>query len=200
MTEPDAHTANSASQPGPNAPLARFRDLLKDAPIEFGLRASTLESAIEGLVDALARDGRINASDRDDVLRAVLAREQQQSTTLGLGIAVPHGFLNAVDKPVLAVARLSRGLEGDAPDGEPVSTVFLITGGRSDGDVHLDLLMSIARLQSDGQFRVDFDAARNRSDVLAAVDSFIARTAPQARRGPRSRRTRCTGLCNRPAR
>ena len=158
----------------------RLRQLLDAAPIVLDLSASSLDDAVGSLVAALVESGALTHEQRELVLREVLDREHEQSTALGQGVAVPHGFLQELDSPLLAMARLRDPLDAGAPDGEPVDTVYLITGGRTDAGVHLELLMSIARLQSDPQYRLDVDEARSPAQVLRAVDACLERSEAPA--------------------
>ncbi|MHC4910549.1 MAG: PTS sugar transporter subunit IIA, partial [Planctomycetota bacterium] len=153
----------------------RLRSLLDAAPIAFDVAADSLNEAVEVLVDALVETGALDPGYRERVLREVLDREGEQSTALGQGVAVPHGFLPELEAPLLALARVRAPIDAGAPDGEPVGLVYLITGGRAEAGLHIDLLMSIARLQSDPQFRLDVDDATRREEVLAAVDACIER-------------------------
>ncbi|MCR9095325.1 MAG: PTS sugar transporter subunit IIA [bacterium] len=154
----------------------RLRHLLDAAPIALDVAADSVDEAVEALVDVLIESGALSAERRERVLREILDREQEQSTALGQGVAVPHGFLDELDAPLVALARLRDPLDAAAPDGEPVELVYLITGGRADAGLHLELLMSIARLQSDPQFRRDVDAATMPGQILDAVDAFLARS------------------------
>ena len=154
----------------------RLRQLLDTAPIVLDVDATTVDEAVAALVDALVESGSLATGHRDDVLREIVAREHEQSTALGQGVAVPHGFLDQLDTPLVTLARLRVPIDAGAPDGEPVEVVYLITGGRADAGLHLELLMSIARLQSDPQFRLDVDAATSPPQVLDAVDAFLARS------------------------
>lgn len=158
----------------------RLRQLLDSAPITLDVDAESVDETVETLVDALVESGALPVDLRDDVLHEILAREHAQSTALGQGVAVPHGFVETLDEPLLALARLRTPIDAAAPDGEPVELVYLITGGRADAGLHLELLMSIARLQSDPQFRVDVEAATSPASVIEAVDDFLARArAPE---------------------
>lgn len=158
----------------------RLRHLLDSAPIVLDVDAASVGEAVETLIDALVESGALAFDQRDDVLREILDREHEQSTALGQGVAVPHGFVEALEEPLLALAQLRTPVDAGAPDDEPVELVYLITGGRADAGLHLELLMSIARLQSDPQFRLDVDSATTPAHVLDAVDAFLARSqAPE---------------------
>ncbi len=161
-------------------PPSRLRQLLDSAPILLDLPATSLEDVVQALVAALVESGALTGAQHDPVLREILDREHEQSTALGQGVAVPHGFLAELTEPLVAVARLRDPIDAGAPDGEPVETIYLITGGRADAGVHLELLMSISRLQSDHQFRLDADEASSPERFLRAVDDCLRRSEKPA--------------------
>ena len=158
----------------------RLRTLLDDAPIVLDVTAATLDDAVVALADALVEAGALIPDHRERVIREVLDREHEQSTALGQGVAVPHGFLPELEQPLVALARLRNPIDAGAPDGERVELVYLITGGRADAGLHLELLMSIARLQADPRFRLDVDVAASRRDVLDAVEACLERSQAPA--------------------
>jgi mannitol/fructose-specific phosphotransferase system IIA component (Ntr-type) len=159
---------------------------LESAPISLDLAATSLEEVVVALVDTLVESGALAAEHRDLLTREVLEREQQQSTALGQGVAVPHGFLPELERPLVAVARLRDPIDAGAPDGERVELVYLITGGRADADLYLGLLMSIAQLQADPQFRLEADEATAPQEVLDAVNAFLARREAPGPEVPRA--------------
>lgn len=109
------------------------------------------EDIIRQLVDSLAK--RQEVSDAEQLIKDILEREDLASTCLGLGCAVPHAHSSAVTTTVIAAARLDPPLELDAPDGEPVSLMFLLAGPRNSAGLHIKLLSKLSRLLHDSTFR-----------------------------------------------
>jgi mannitol/fructose-specific phosphotransferase system IIA component (Ntr-type) len=123
----------------------RLVDFLQEENIVTELRADTMESAIEQLVDLLIRSHEMHGVDREALLRSVMTRESEISTCLGEGLAVPHGELPE-GVPMVGVLGLSeRGLRLPTPDGRPVHCMLLLATPRGERDRHLEVLATMAR-------------------------------------------------------
>lgn len=123
---------------------ARLIDFLHEENITTDLHADTLEDAIEELVDLLARTHDVEV-DRDALLQAVLRREEERSTLLGDGLAIPHGELPAGDR-IVGVMGISReGLPFPTPDGRPVHCMVLLATPPDARPRHLEVLAAFAR-------------------------------------------------------
>ena len=96
---------------------------------------------IEDLVDLIVESGR--ATDREALLAAVVEREQQGSTGLGHGIAIPHARAEGIDGVVGALAISAGGIDFDSADGEPVHFVFLIVAPPNESTRYLKTLSAI---------------------------------------------------------
>jgi mannitol/fructose-specific phosphotransferase system IIA component (Ntr-type) len=88
------------------------------------LEATAKRSALDELVGVIAEAPQI--TDRDDFLKAIVAREEIMSTGIGLGVALPHAKIASVTDYVLAMGRCRNGIEFDSLDGEPVRLIILI--------------------------------------------------------------------------
>ena len=98
----------------------KFSDFVSSAAIRAELTSTDKESVIGELVDSLQAAGEISAADRDDIVKAILKREELGSTGIGRGIAVPHTKHPSVNKLVGTVGVSSDGVEFDSLDGEKV--------------------------------------------------------------------------------
>ena len=101
------------------------------------------DSAIEYLLDFIAEAGRVD--DRDTTLSALMEREEETTTGVGKGIAIPHAQTSAIDQPSVAFCRSSAGLDFDSMDGEPAHLIFMILVPEGGSDEHLDILASLSR-------------------------------------------------------
>jgi PTS system nitrogen regulatory IIA component len=90
---------------------------------------------------------------RSAVYDALFAREKLGSTGLGQGIAIPHGRIKGLKTPVGAFVRLVGGVPFDAPDGKPVSLIFVLLVPEAANEHHLQLLSELAQMFSDREFR-----------------------------------------------
>ena len=109
--------------------------------------------------------------DVEGVVRAALAREEQGTTAVGDGIAIPHAKSDAVGSPFIGFARVASGVEWGAADGKPARLVFLIGVPESQaGDEHLRILAQLSRALMKKQVRAELEAAGSPEaarDVLA---------------------------------
>lgn len=106
---------------------------------------------------------------RSTVYDALFAREKMGSTGLGLGIAIPHGRIKGLKDAQGAFFRLAAPVQFDAPDGQPVSLVFVLLVPEAATEHHLQLLSELAQMFSDKAFREQLSAA---SDAQAAQALF----------------------------
>jgi PTS system fructose-specific IIC component len=128
-----------------NRDRVRLIDFLQEEHIATNFSANTVEEAIEKLVDLLLRTHELHGVDRAELLASVLEREAQASTSLGAGLAVPHGIL-PMSTPMVGVMALSQvGLEFDSPDGLPVHCMVLLGTAPEERDRHLQVLAALAR-------------------------------------------------------
>lgn len=105
----------------------------------------------------------------EEITHAVEARESLMSTALGQGVAVPHARLPVLRSPIVAVGLHRRGIDFNAPDGEPVHLVFLILTPLQDVGAQLQILASIAHLMRDPEVREHAMVARTPIELLAAL-------------------------------
>ena len=123
----------------------RLIDFLQEEHIVTEFVAPTKESAIASLVDLLIRTHSLHDIDREALLSSVLEREEQGSTCLGGGLAVPHGILPE-GEPMVGVMALSRdGLGFETPDGRPVHCMVLLGTAPEERARHLQVLAALAR-------------------------------------------------------
>jgi Kef-type K+ transport system membrane component KefB/mannitol/fructose-specific phosphotransferase system IIA component (Ntr-type) len=123
----------------------RLIDFLPEEHIITDFSAPTKEIAISRLVDVMIRSHDLRGVDRDRLLATVFEREEQGSTCLGGGLAVPHGILPE-GEPMAGVMALSRaGLDFDTPDGRPVHCMVLLGTAPEERDRHLQVLAALAR-------------------------------------------------------
>jgi fructose-specific phosphotransferase system IIA component len=142
-------------------------ELLDTNSILPNLRAESKEAAIEELVDALDRAGRV--ADRGAVLDAVLEREQAMSTGLEDGVAVPHAKSAAVSTLTAALGIKREGLDFESADGKPTKIVFLLIAEQNNPGPHVRALAKLARLLSDPAMRSALISARTAQEVFDII-------------------------------
>lgn len=116
------------------------------------LTAETRDDAIREMVAALAAAGAVEAVNADDIVAAVLRREQLGSTGIGNGVAIPHSRHPSVDRLIgtLALTKRAGGLPFDAIDGEPVYGMVLLVSPQDQPGPHLRALDSVVCAFRDG--------------------------------------------------
>jgi PTS system nitrogen regulatory IIA component len=121
-------------------------DLLKPEAVLASLHAQSKKQVLQEVCESAA--GLTGLAERE-IFDAILQRERLGSTGVGHGVAIPHGKLKAVDRLVGVFARLSRPVDFDALDDQPVDLVFLLLAPESAGADHLKALARIARVLRD---------------------------------------------------
>ena len=155
-----------------------LRKALLDGCFLLDLDERDMKSVFHQVVKYLVARGTVVATEGDELVESLIAREEEVSTAIGNAVAVPHTYLDAVREPVIVLVRLARPLNLGAPDGVPVQFVFVLLGPTGAAAQHLDSLANIARLVANEEFRYDARVATTQIDLLAALDRFDLRTAP----------------------
>jgi PTS system fructose-specific IIA component/PTS system nitrogen regulatory IIA component len=122
--------------------LAEF--VVRDAVIT-DLEVSSKEEAIRAMVNSLCQAGRIAADNEDNIVAAIMKREELGSTGIGKGIAVPHTKHPSVDSLVATIALAKNGVDFQSLDGEDVYILFLLVSPPDRPGDHLRGLESISR-------------------------------------------------------
>lgn len=140
--------------------------LLPPANVVVGLEASSKKRAFEQAGLLFENNHGIG---RSTVFDSLFAREKLGSTGLGQGIAIPHGRIKGLKDALGAFIRLSEPVPFDAPDGRPVSLLFVLLVPEQANEHHLQLLSELAQMFSDRSFREQLMSA---PDALAAHALF----------------------------
>ncbi len=126
-----------------------------------------LESAAERI--AATHEG----VDSRSLFDHLMARERLGSTGLGDGVAIPHCRLEGRTEPVGAMIKLDKGLEFDAPDGEPVTLVFVLVAPAEGHDVHLKLLAKLAAMLGQEAYRAELRACSTDKALYSRIHSLL---------------------------
>ncbi len=116
----------------------KITDLLSAEAIDLEASADSKEAILQKAVDLMCKTG--NIADREEYLAAVYAREEESTTGVGEGIAIPHGRCNGVKKPGLIAMVIPEGVDYEALDDEPVHLLFLIAANPQSGSAHIDIM------------------------------------------------------------
>ena len=131
----------------------KITDLLKRESVELSGTPESKGQAIDQMVELMAKGGNIN--DLQRYKEGVLKREEEGTTGIGEGIAIPHAKTDAVSAPGLAAMLVPQGVDYDALDGQPVHMIFLIAAPNTEENVHLEVLSRLSMLLMDDEFRTN---------------------------------------------
>ena len=146
----------------------KITDLLSKESIALKQKAASKKDILKQMVDLMDAGGKI--SDKALYLQAVEAREEEGTTGVGGGIAIPHGRCSGVKAPGLAAMSIDGGVEYEALDGNPVDLLFLIAAPETSGNAHLDILSKLATMLMDDKFVKDLKNAKDADEFLKVID------------------------------
>lgn len=147
----------------------RIVDLLHKESIDLQAVAADKKAAIDCLVDLMAASGNLN--DKETYKKCVFAREEEGSTGIGEGIAIPHAKTDAVKMPGLASMIVRSGVDYESLDDEPAYLFFLIAAPADGANVHLDVLSRLSRLLMDDAFRENLMQAKTAEEYMTIIDN-----------------------------
>ncbi len=146
----------------------RITDLLDKRSIDLNASPKDKKEALDMAVELMAKSGKL--SDKEAYRKQVYAREEESTTGVGEGIAIPHGKCAAVNKPGLAAMVIRNGVDFEALDGEPVNILFLIAAPNTEDNIHLDVLSKLSVLLMDEGFVGKLKTARDADEFLRIID------------------------------
>lgn len=146
----------------------RITELLKPESIDLNAAPKDKNDTIRQAVALMAKSG--NISNIEAYTKQVMAREEESTTGVGEGIAIPHGKCDAVTRPGLAAMIIRDGVDYDSLDGEPVNVLFLIAAPNTKDNVHLDVLSKLSVLLMDEDFTAALKAAKTTDEFLKVID------------------------------
>ena len=146
----------------------RITDLLDVRSISLNAAPADKSQTLDAAVALMTKSGRI--SDEEAYRKQVYDREEESTTGIGEGIAIPHGKCDAVKKPGLAAMVIPGGVDFDSLDGEPVTLLFLIAALNTEDNVHLDVLSKLSMMLMDEEFTRSLRAAKTPEEFLAIID------------------------------
>jgi nitrogen PTS system EIIA component len=147
-----------------------MRDFVVREAIVPSLAATMKEAAIREIVDSLRATGYVGADCSEDVVKAILKREQLGSTGIGRGIAIPHAKHSSVDRLTGTVAISQGGVAFDSIDGEPVYVYLLLISPQDRPGDHLRALENVVRAMRNDTFVRSLREAKSRDEIWKLID------------------------------
>src|SRR5699024_6921910 len=146
-----------------------IKDLLRKDIMILDLKAKTKMEAIDEMVDEMARANIIN--DKKLFKEEIVKRENQSSTGLGEGVAMPHAKTKAVNSPAVLFARSKSGVDYEALDGEPTYIFFMIAATEGANETHIETLAKLSKLLLKPGFIEKLKNVKTKEDVFLAIES-----------------------------
>lgn len=147
----------------------RITDLLDKNSISLNAAPADKKETLDLAVELMAKSGKL--SDVEKYREQVYAREEESTTGIGEGIAIPHGKCDAVKAPGLAAMVIKNGVEYESLDGESVTLLFLIAAPNTKDNVHLDVLSKLSVMLMDENFTTSLRNAKSVDEFLQIIDA-----------------------------
>lgn len=146
----------------------RITDLLSEKAIELNVKAKDKNDIINKMAELMLKTGRI--TDVNKYKELVFKREEEGSTGVGEGIAIPHGKGNCVTEPGLVAMVVPEGVEYNALDGKPVNLLFMIAAPDTNSNLHLDVLSRLSTMLMDADFKNKLISAKSKKEFLEIIN------------------------------
>ena len=146
-----------------------IRDLLAAESINLNGTPAGKTEALNQCIDLMAKSGKI--ADVEKYRKGVFAREEEGTTGIGMGIAIPHCKSDAVTKAGLAAMVVKDGVDFESLDGTPAKIIFLIAAPNTEDNVHLQVLSKLSVMLMDEQFTNSLINAGSVDEFLNIIDN-----------------------------
>ena len=146
-----------------------IRDLLAAESINLNGTPAGKTEALNQCIDLMAKSGKI--ADVEKYRKGVFAREEEGTTGIGMGIAIPHCKSDAVTKAGLAAMVVKDGVDFESLDGTPAKIIFLIAAPNTEDNVHLQVLSKLSVMLMDEQFTISLINAGSVDEFLNIIDN-----------------------------
>lgn len=146
----------------------KITDLLKKESIDLQVKASSKEEIIQKAVELMKQNG--NITNQKEYLELVMKREQEGTTGIGEGIAIPHGKGDCISAPGLAAMVIPEGVDFTSLDGKPIQLLFLIAAPNTKDNIHLEVLSRLSTLLMDEKFRKQLIHAKSKEEFLQIIN------------------------------
>lgn len=147
-----------------------IEEILDKDMMIFDLKSRDKLSVLKELIKPLAAKGAID--DEDKFLDVVLKREEEYSTGIGMGVAIPHGKSSLVKKASLVFGKSKEGIDYNSMDGKPAHLFFLIAAPENSDNLHLKILAKLSRSLMHEEVREELNKAETYEDVVNAFKKY----------------------------
>ena len=178
---PEVETASDVStveikpeekqEEGNDLEIHKLTDITSLDLIETNLKGNTQETIIDEMIEKLDLAGVLDS--KEDFKKAILKREAESTTGLGMGIAIPHGKSTAVKRPAVVFGIKRTGIDWKSLDGSDAKLIFMIAvPEEANGNAHLKILQMLSRKLMDHDFREQLLEVTEKEDALKLLDTI----------------------------
>jgi PTS system fructose-specific IIC component len=150
--------------------MMRITELLTRKTITLSIKGQKKQDVIEELVSVLEKAGKL--TDRNQFKQAILKREEQSTTGIGEGIAIPHAKTTAVKEAAIAFGKSVNGVDYESLDGQPAHLFFMIAAPEGANNTHLEALSRLSTILMNEEARTKLLNATTENEVLHIIDSY----------------------------
>ena len=129
----------------------KLPDIIEENNIIPELKAKDKKGVLEELAEVISSHE--PSIDKGALVKVLVERERLGSTGIGDGVAIPHGKMNGISRPIISFGRSRQGLDFDSMDGQPAHLFFLLIAPEDSSSVHLQVLAKIAKILKNRDFR-----------------------------------------------
>ena len=147
----------------------RLSDIVCLSAIVPELQATDRNGAIRELIHGLDAQKQLGRCDPEKLIKAVIQRENEASTGMGKGVALPHVKTDGIDEPIAAVGRSSQGLDFRSLDKQPVYSVILLISPKDNPDKHLQAMEILFRNLNHDDFRRFLRQAQSAKEIKEII-------------------------------
>ncbi|AKP46065.1 MULTISPECIES: PTS fructose transporter subunit IIABC [Bacillus] len=148
----------------------KITELLTKDTIQLNLKAHSKEAVIDELIDVLDKAGKLN--DKKAFKQGILKREEESTTGIGEGIAIPHAKTAAVKTPAIVFGKSENGVDYESLDGQPAYLFFMIAATEGANQTHLEALSRLSGMLMHPEVREGLMQAKSADEVLSLIESF----------------------------
>ena len=142
----------------------KISELLDENLIELNLKGEVKEEALAEMVELLKEEDKI--TDKDKFYQTILEREQEGTTGLGRGVAIPHGKSNVVNDLALVVGRSKEGIDFNSRDGQPVHLFFMVADYEGHSPEYLKMVAQLTRNVRQDDYREELLQADSEKEII----------------------------------
>lgn len=148
----------------------RITELLTRETILLSMSGTGKMDAINGLVSQLDAAGKLH--DRSAFRDAIIKREEQSTTGIGDGIAIPHAKTGAVKEPAIAFGKSAKGVNYESLDGQPAHLFFMIAAPEGANNTHLEALSRLSSILMNEEARKKLRQSASADEIIEIIDSY----------------------------